>query len=114
MNASFPPAGFDTEAAVRDEVLARFGTTEDPRLREIMLSLIRHLHAFVGETKITWPEWERAMAFLATAARVTGPGREVTKPSAKSAAKSSPNTRPPNAPHTSKTPDTRRPKSRTL
>jgi hydroxyquinol 1,2-dioxygenase len=75
MNASFPPAGFDTQTAVRDEVLARFGATEDPRLREIMLSLIRHLHAFVGETKITWPEWERAMAFLATAARVTGPGR---------------------------------------
>ena len=41
-------------------------------------------------------------------------GREVTKPSAKPAAKSSPNIRPPNAPHTSKTPDTRRPKSRTL
>ena len=75
MNASFPPADLDTQTAVRDEVLARFGTTEDPRLREIMLSLIRHLHAFVGETKITWAEWERAMAFFATAAGVTGPGR---------------------------------------
>jgi hypothetical protein len=40
--------------------------------------------------------------------------REVTKPSPTPAAKSSPNIRPPNAPHTSKTPDTRRPKSRTL
>ena len=56
-------------------MLARFQTTENPRLREIMLNLIRHLHAFVGETKITWAEWERAMAFFATAARVTGPGR---------------------------------------
>ena len=44
-----------------------------------------------------------------------GRGREVTKPSAKPAAKSSLNTRPPNAPHTSKTPDTCvDPKSRTL
>ena len=42
------------------------------------------------------------------------PGREVTKPSPTPAAKSSPNTRPPNAPHTSRTQDTRRPKSRTL
>ena len=42
------------------------------------------------------------------------PGREVTKPSPTPAAKSSPNTRPPNAPHTSGTQDTRRPKSRTL
>ena len=42
------------------------------------------------------------------------PGREVTKPSPRPVAKSSPNTRPPNAPHTSRTQDTRRPKSRTL
>src|SRR3984957_2388797 len=42
------------------------------------------------------------------------PGREVTKPSPTPAAKSSPNIRPPNAPHTSRTQDTRRPKSRTL
>src|ERR1700733_7381136 len=38
------------------------------------------------------------------------PGREVTKPSPTPAAKSSPNIRPPNAPHTSRTQDTRRPK----
>ena len=65
----------DTGAAILDEALARFGTTEDARLREIMLSLIRHAHAFVRETKLTWDEWERGMAFFATAARVTGPGR---------------------------------------
>ena len=58
----------DTPAAILDEVLARFGTTEDARLREIMLSLIPHLHAFVRETKLTWAEWERGMAFFATAA----------------------------------------------
>ena len=60
----------DTGAAILDEALARFGTTEDARLREIMLSLIRHAHAFVRETKLTWDEWERGMAFFATAARV--------------------------------------------
>ena len=65
----------DTQAAILEEVQARFQATEDPRLREIMLALIAHMHAFVRETKITWAEWERAMAFLATAARVTGPGR---------------------------------------
>jgi putative transposase len=41
-------------------------------------------------------------------------GREVTKPSPTPAAKSSLNTPPPNAPHTSKTQDTGRSKSRTL
>ena len=65
----------DAEAAILEDVLARFSATENPRLREIMLSLIRNLHAFVRETKLTWTEWERAMAFFATAAGVTGPGR---------------------------------------
>jgi hydroxyquinol 1,2-dioxygenase len=57
------------------EVLARYQNTADPRLREIMLSLIRHLHAFVDDVKLTWPEWERGMAFFAEGARVTGKGR---------------------------------------
>jgi hydroxyquinol 1,2-dioxygenase len=68
-------SGTDTRVVILDEVLARFGTTEDARLREIMLSLIPHLHAFVRETKLTWAEWERGMAFFATAARATEPGR---------------------------------------
>ena len=42
------------------------------------------------------------------------PGREVTKPSPMPAAKSSPNTRPPNAPHTSRTQDTGKAKCRRL
>src|SRR5690348_7078014 len=35
------------------EVLARFSGTSDPRLRQIMLSLINHLHAFVKEVQLT-------------------------------------------------------------
>ena len=60
---------------ILSEVLARFATTPDPRLRDIMLRLIAHLHGFVRETGLTWQEWEAAMAFLAKAASVTGPGR---------------------------------------
>lgn len=44
-------------------------------MREVILSRIQHLHAFVVDAKITWSERERAMAFFATSARVTGPGR---------------------------------------
>jgi hydroxyquinol 1,2-dioxygenase len=57
------------------EVLARFEKTEDPRLHEIMSSLIQHLHAFVRDVKLTWQEWEQSMAFFAKAASVTGHGR---------------------------------------
>ncbi len=57
------------------EVLDRFATTPDPRLRQLLLALIRHLHEFVRESRPTWQEWEAAMAFCARAAAVTGPGR---------------------------------------
>ncbi|MGI5452442.1 intradiol ring-cleavage dioxygenase [Streptomyces sp. CA-249302] len=38
--------------------------TADPRLRELLASLTRHLHAFVRETGPTMAEWERAIDFL--------------------------------------------------
>ena len=58
---------YDSEDAITQEVLTRFALTPDPRLREIMLSLIRHLHSFAREVHLTWDEWERAMQFLAKA-----------------------------------------------
>ncbi len=67
--------GNDTQAAILNDVLARFAATPDPRLRDIMLGLITSLHRFVCDNKVTWTEWEGAMAFLAKAASVTGPGR---------------------------------------
>jgi hydroxyquinol 1,2-dioxygenase len=65
----------ETQKQILNEVLARFEKTEDPRLREIMANLIAHLHAFVREVRLTWQEWEAAMAFFAKAASVTGQGR---------------------------------------
>ena len=42
-----------TEDDITAEVLERFSATPDPRLRQIMLSLISHLHAFVKEVELT-------------------------------------------------------------
>jgi len=41
-----------------------FAGTPDPRLRELLTSLVRHLHAFVRDTEPTIPEWQRAIEFL--------------------------------------------------
>jgi hydroxyquinol 1,2-dioxygenase len=41
-----------------------FANTPDPRLRELLTSLARHLHAFVRDTEPTIAEWERAIEFL--------------------------------------------------
>ncbi|HTW85729.1 MAG TPA: dioxygenase [Candidatus Sulfotelmatobacter sp.] len=49
---------------VTESALARAGMTPDPRLREIMTSLIGHLHAFVTEVKLTPDEWTAAISFL--------------------------------------------------
>ena len=42
----------------------------DPRLREIMGSLVRHLHDFARETRLTHEEWRRGIAFLEGCAAV--------------------------------------------
>jgi hydroxyquinol 1,2-dioxygenase len=54
-------AGQDT---VTEEAVAGIGATADPRLRELLTGLIRHVHAFVRETRLTQEEWERAVGFL--------------------------------------------------
>jgi len=53
-----------TEDDITREALARFEKTPDPRLREIMLSLVRHLHGFVKDVQLTEAEWFKAIEFL--------------------------------------------------
>jgi hydroxyquinol 1,2-dioxygenase len=65
----------ETEKAILADARARFETTENPRIRELILGLIDHLHAFVREQKVSWSEWEYFMGFLARAAAVTKDGR---------------------------------------
>src|SRR5256885_13948232 len=45
-------------------VLNRWEDIPDPRLREVMQSAIKHLHAFVGEVRPTGAEWFKAIEFL--------------------------------------------------
>ena len=42
----------------------------DPRMREIMGALVKHLHDFARETKLTHEEWRRGIAFLEGCAAV--------------------------------------------
>ncbi|MEU1548305.1 dioxygenase [Nocardia sp. NPDC005745] len=49
-----------------DVVVASLSTMreEDARLKEILTSAIRHMHAFVRETRLTTAEWEAGIEFL--------------------------------------------------
>ncbi|MEU5317257.1 intradiol ring-cleavage dioxygenase [Streptomyces sp. NPDC021056] len=49
---------------VTDEAIRSLRTTADPRLRELLTALIRHLHAFASETGLTQEEWEGGIRFL--------------------------------------------------
>ncbi|MCX4987182.1 MULTISPECIES: intradiol ring-cleavage dioxygenase [unclassified Streptomyces] len=49
---------------ITEAVVDSFAGTADPRLRELLGALTRHLHAFARETRPTTGEWERAIDFL--------------------------------------------------
>jgi hydroxyquinol 1,2-dioxygenase len=52
------------EANLTDAVLAKLEHAGDARFKEIMQSLIKHLHAFVRETELSEAEWMRGIQFL--------------------------------------------------
>lgn len=53
-----------TEANSVETVNARMGAATDPRLRAVMESLVRHLHAFAVDVNLTQAEWEYGIGFL--------------------------------------------------
>src|SRR5262245_16048405 len=46
------------------EVADRLATTPDPRLREVIRALVRHLHSFAREVGLTEHEWRAGIDFL--------------------------------------------------
>ena len=54
-------------------VLRAMSRTPDPRLREVMEALVRHLHAFLREVELTPEEFEHAVDFIVRLGRASGP-----------------------------------------
>ena len=61
----------EREQDVTAAALAAMEGTADPRLREIMVCLIKHLHGFVREARLTEAEFREATAILAEMGRLT-------------------------------------------
>ena len=53
-----------TEDDITAEVLRRFDATEDPRLKQIMQSLVKHIHAFLKDVQLQESEWWKGIEFL--------------------------------------------------
>lgn len=66
---------YDATHLITEEVLKRYEATPDPRLREIMLALVRHIHSFAKEVKLSAEEWAFAMRFLEDTGKWCMPGR---------------------------------------
>jgi hydroxyquinol 1,2-dioxygenase len=65
-----------TAEELTDEVVRRLEATPDPRLREIMSSLVRHLHDFAREVRLTEAEWMRGIEFLTAVGQKCTPARQ--------------------------------------
>ena len=57
-------ANHATEARLTKAVLARLEGAQDARFKQIMASVVTHLHAVVRETGLTEKEWMEAIRFL--------------------------------------------------
>ena len=64
-----------TEANITDAVIKAIDGTKDARAKEVMTSLIRHLHAFVRDVRLTQDEWETAIGYLYDTGQISGPTR---------------------------------------
>ena len=59
-----------------DAVTASFADAPSPRYREVMTSLVRHLHAFAQEVALTEEEWFAGIEFLTRTGHITDDRRQ--------------------------------------
>ena len=63
------------EQSVTDQTVASFAGAPT-RVREVMESLVRHIHAFVREVRLTEEEWNAGIEFLTATGHITTPTRQ--------------------------------------
>ena len=64
------------EARLVKVVLSSFDDCQDVRLKFLMQALVRHVHAFIREVRLSEAEWNRAIAFLNAAGQISDDTRE--------------------------------------
>jgi hydroxyquinol 1,2-dioxygenase len=64
------------EDTITQAVLGRLADTPDGRLKEIMTSLVQHLHAFAREVRLTEEEWFQGIQFLTDTGHITDDKRQ--------------------------------------
>jgi hydroxyquinol 1,2-dioxygenase len=65
-----------TPETITQAVLDQMASTPDPRLKEIMASAVKHLHAFAKDVKLTPAEWIKGIAFMTEVGKICTPARQ--------------------------------------
>ena len=60
-----------TKDTITDVFLGYFGQDTDPRFKQVMTSLVTHLHAFAREVNLTHDEWRQALQFFMWTGNIT-------------------------------------------
>src|SRR6516165_12356152 len=64
------------ENTITDAVLEQTASTPDARLKQVMASLVRHLHAFARDVDLTPDEWLAGIRFLTEVGQKCTPFRQ--------------------------------------
>jgi hydroxyquinol 1,2-dioxygenase len=65
-----------TPETITDAVLDQMATTPDRRMREIMASAVKHLHAFARDVNLTPGEWIKGIEFMTMVGKTCTPARQ--------------------------------------
>jgi hydroxyquinol 1,2-dioxygenase len=65
-----------TEDNITDLAVQRWATAHDPRTAELMTALVRHLHDFAREVRLTEAEWMAAIQWLNRTGQISSEKRE--------------------------------------
>jgi hydroxyquinol 1,2-dioxygenase len=57
-------------------VVEQMSTTPDPRMKEIMESAVKHLHAFARDVNLTPAEWIKGIEFMTKVGQMCSPARQ--------------------------------------
>src|SRR5436190_337981 len=68
--------GFEAASQITSAAASSFGGCDDERLRLLMESLVRHLHAFALEVGLTEREWEEGIRILTETGKITDEHRQ--------------------------------------
>jgi hydroxyquinol 1,2-dioxygenase len=65
-----------TPETITQAVLDQMASTPNPRLKQIMASAVKHLHAFAKDVNLTPAEWIKGIAFMTAVGKICTPARQ--------------------------------------